>query len=91
MRLSGNFEPKAHSLTAAAGKALARQPELNNYLAEAQPGAGNPMLTKLLEAPLATTLQILKPVSVNLYNRDGKLLMNAGGPESSTAEAIGKT
>ncbi len=79
---------ESSQLAAAAGKALSLQPELNSYLAEAQPGAGNPMLSKLLEAPLATTLQILKPVSVNLYNRNGKLLMHAGGPESTTEEAL---
>ncbi len=84
------FRAESSQLTAAAGKAMARQPELNSYLAEAQPGAGNPMLAKLLEAPLATTLPTLKAIAVNLYNRDGKRLMNAGQAESSVADAIDK-
>jgi len=84
------LKTESSQLAAAAGKALARQPELNSYLAEAQPGAGNPMLTKLLEAPLATTLKILKPVTVNLYNREGGLLMQVGEPLVTDADVIAK-
>lgn len=80
----------AVQLTAAAGKALARQPQLNSYLAEAPAGTPNPTLAQLLAAPLATELPGLKPLSVALYNGAGQRLMVAGQPETlndSTLEA----
>ncbi|MFZ0468804.1 MAG: methyl-accepting chemotaxis protein [Thiogranum sp.] len=80
----------AIQLTAAAGKALARQPQLNSYLAEAPAGTPNPTLAQLLAAPLATELPGLKPLSVALYNGAGQRLMVAGQPETlnnSTLEA----
>jgi len=80
----------AIQLTAAAGKALARQPQLNSYLAEAPAGTPNPTLAQLLAAPLATELPGLKPLSVALYNGSGQRLMVAGQPETlndSTLEA----
>jgi methyl-accepting chemotaxis protein WspA len=72
----------AIQLTAAAGKALARQPQLNSYLAEAPAGTPNPTLAQLLAAPLATELPGLKPLSVALYNGAGQRLMVAGQPET---------
>lgn len=69
-------------LTSAATRALVRQPELGSYLAEAPPGTANPMLSKLLEAPLNTEeLPGLRPVTVRLYNANRQLLMTAGDTE----------
>ena len=72
-------------LAAAAGKALARQPELNSYLAEAPPGTTNPTLAALMAAPLATELADLKPLSVGLYNSKGQPLMSSGQAETLDA------
>lgn len=79
------LEADSAQLAAAAGKALARQPELNSYLAEAPAGTANPTLTQLLAAPLATDLPGLKPVSVSLYNSAGQRLMIAGQAETIDA------
>ena len=76
------METDSLQLAAAAGKALARQPELNSYLAEAPAGTANPTLTQLMAAPLATDLPGLKPVSVSLYNSAGQRLMVAGQAET---------
>lgn len=65
-------------LTAAAGKALARHPGLDGYLAEAPAGTANPVLAQLLAAPLATELPGLKALSAGLYNETGQRLMVAG-------------
>ena len=65
-------------LTSAATRALVRQPELGSYLAEAPAGTANPMLAKLLEAPLNTELPMLQPVAVRLYNANRQLLMTTG-------------
>jgi len=76
------LETDSAPLATAAGRAIARQPELNSYLAEAPAGTDNPMLAKLVEAPLATDLPDLKPLSVGLYNDKGQLLMSRGQPQT---------
>jgi len=84
----GQLKSDSAPLAAAAGKALARHPELNSYLAEAPAGTANPMLAKLMAAPLATDLPDLKPVSVGLYNRKGQRLMNSGQAETLNAGVL---
>ena len=79
---------ESDQLVAAAAKALARQPELNSYLAEAPAGTPNPTLAQLLQAPLDTSLAQLKPVSVRLYNAKKKNLMSAGQLESRDSPAL---
>jgi len=75
-------------LSAAAANALSRQPELSAYLAEAPAGTSNPMLEKLLAAPLKTGLPLLKPVSVRLYNGSKQQLMLAGDSETGDNAAL---
>jgi methyl-accepting chemotaxis protein WspA len=83
------LETDGVQLAAAAGKALARQPELNSYLAEAPAGTANPTLAQLIAAPLATDLPGLKPISVSLYNSAGQRLMVAGQPETIDSSVLG--
>ncbi|HED18619.1 MAG TPA: methyl-accepting chemotaxis protein, partial [Gammaproteobacteria bacterium] len=75
-------------LSAAAAKALSRQPELGAYLAEAPAGTRNPVLEKLLAAPLRSNLPSLKPVSVRLFNSNKQQLMLAGETETGENNAL---
>jgi methyl-accepting chemotaxis protein WspA len=68
---------ESDQLAAAAAKALARQPDLDSYLAEAPAGTPNPMLTSLLQAPLVTDLPVIKPTAVRLYNSKKQPLMES--------------
>ncbi len=72
------METNADQLANAAVRAFSRQPGLASYLAEAPAGTANPVLAKLLHAPLETDLPRLHPVSVHLYNSRKQLLMSAG-------------
>jgi len=72
------MKANADHLASAASKAFSRQPGLASYLAEAPAGTANPVLEKLLHAPLDTDLPRLRPVSAHLYNSRKQLLMSAG-------------
>lgn len=72
------METSADHLASAASKAFLRQPGLASYLAEAPAGTANPVLAKLLHAPLDTDLPQLHLVSTHLYNSRKQLLMSAG-------------
>ncbi len=78
----------SQQLGAAAAKALSRQPELGSYLAEAPAGTANPMLQKLLAAPLKSGLPQVQATSVRLYNANKQLLMQAGDHESGDQVAL---
>ena len=73
---------ESEQLSAAAAKALSRQPELGSYLAEAPAGTSNPVLEKLLAAPLKSGLPQLKATSVRLYNNSKQQLMQTGDVET---------
>ena len=75
-------------MSAAAAKALSRQPELGTYLSEAPAGTSNPMLEKLLAAPLESGLPLLKVTSVRLYNDSKQQLMQAGDNASGDNTAL---
>ncbi|GMQ89538.1 MAG: hypothetical protein BMS9Abin09_1036 [Gammaproteobacteria bacterium] len=79
---------ESEQLSAAAAKALSRQPELGAYLAEAPAGTPNPVLEKLLAAPLRSNLPPLKPVSVRLFNSNKQQLMLAGENETGENKAL---
>ncbi|MFQ5643529.1 MAG: methyl-accepting chemotaxis protein [Thiogranum sp.] len=79
---------EGEQLSAAAAKALSRQPELGAYLAEAPAGTSNPMLQKLLEAPLKSGLPHLKATAVRLYNSNKQRLMQAGNSEGGDNIAL---
>ncbi|NHZ69872.1 MAG: HAMP domain-containing protein, partial [Thermotogales bacterium] len=79
---------ESEQLSAAAAKALSRQPGLSAYLAEAPAGTSNPMLEKLLAAPLRSGLPLLKPVSVRLYNGNKQQLMRVGDNETGNNPAL---
>ncbi len=72
------METSAAHLASAAVKTFSHQPGLDSYLAEAPAGTANPVLAKLLHAPLDTDLPQLRPVSVHLYNSNKQLLMSTG-------------
>ena len=72
------MQTSADHLASAADKAFLRQPGLASYLAEAPAGTANPVLAKLLHAPLDTDLPRLRLVSAHLYNSRKQLLMSAG-------------
>jgi methyl-accepting chemotaxis protein WspA len=72
------METHAAHLAGAAIKTFSRQPGLASYLAEAPAGTANPVLAKLLHAPLDTDLPQLRPVSVHLYNSNKQPLMSSG-------------
>jgi methyl-accepting chemotaxis protein WspA len=72
------METNADQLANAAAKTFSRQPGLDSYLAEAPAGTANPVLAKLLRAPLDTDLPNLRPISAHLYNGNKQLLMSAG-------------
>ncbi len=72
------MEIDASHLASAAVKTFSRQPGLASYLAEAPAGTANPVLAKLLHAPLDTDLPRLRPVSTHLYNSSRQLLMSSG-------------
>ncbi|TCK18897.1 methyl-accepting chemotaxis protein [Thiogranum longum] len=72
------MEANASHLASAAIKTFSRQPGLASYLAEAPAGTANPVLAKLLRAPLDTDLPRLRPVSTHLYNSSRQLLMSSG-------------
>lgn len=76
------MQANAEHLANAAVKTFSRQPGLASYLAEAPAGTANPVLAKLLHAPLETDLPGLRPVSARLYNSNRQLLM-ASGEESN--------
>ncbi len=78
------MESNAKQLADAAVRAFSRQPGLAAYLAEAPTGTANPVLSKLLHAPLETTLPKLHPVSAHLYNQERQLLMSTGEDSEST-------
>lgn len=80
---------ESDQLAAAAVKALARQPGLATYLAEAPAGTANPTLAQLLEATLNTNLPNLRPLSVQLYNRDRQRLMGAGQDDAWDSPLLG--
>ncbi len=82
------LETGATPLAAAAARALSRHPDLNSYLAEAPAGTANPVLAKLIAAPLATDLPDLKPLSVALYNGKGQRLMSSGQPGTPGANVL---
>jgi len=79
---------ESEQLSAAAAKALSRQPELGAYLAEAPAGTSNPMLQKLLAAPLKSGLPLILATSVRLYNSNKQQLMQAGDSESGDNIAL---
>jgi len=79
---------ESDQLVAAAVKALARQPGLTTYLAEAPAGTANPTLAKLLEATLNTNLPSLRPLSVQLYNHERQRLMGAGHDEAQDSPLL---
>ena len=72
----------SHILGAASNAALSEMEidasHLASYLAEAPAGTANPVLAKLLHAPLDTDLPRLRPVSTHLYNSSRQLLMSSG-------------
>ena len=76
------MEASAAHLASAAVKTFSRQPGLASYLAEAPAGTANPVLAKLLHAPLETDLPGLRPVSAHLYNSSRQLLMSSGEESS---------
>lgn len=73
-----HMEEGARQLAVAAARAFARQPGLTGYLAEAPPDTHNPVLAKLLEAPLDNDLASARPVAAQLYNAAGQRLMSSG-------------
>jgi len=79
---------EASQLAAAAAKALARQPDLQSYLAEAPPGTANPTLSELLQAPLNTGLTPHKALSVGLYNEARQPLMRAGPQDTEDSPLL---
>ncbi|VAW75775.1 Methyl-accepting chemotaxis protein I (serine chemoreceptor protein) [hydrothermal vent metagenome] len=82
------METNAGHLASAATKAFSRQPGLSSYLAEAPAGTANPVLAKLLHAPLDTDLPQLRPVSAHLYNSSKQLLMSAGEEEGYSSPIL---
>ncbi len=84
----GRLVIDSEQLSSAAAKVLERQPGFDVYLNEAPAGVSNPVLAKLLETPLKTTLPLVRPVSVRLYNSDKQLLMAAGVEDTETGKVL---